>query len=64
MDAILDGSWGRWAVEITTGATTSRDARGLAEFTRRYPTYRPLLLTEPSRLEESALGRDAGISSG
>jgi predicted AAA+ superfamily ATPase len=53
VDAILDGSWGRWAVEITTGTTISRDVRGLAEFTRRYPSYRPLLLTEPSRREEA-----------
>jgi uncharacterized protein len=53
VDAILDGSWGRWAVEITTGTTTARGIRGLAEFTRRYPGYRPLLLTEPSRLEEA-----------
>lgn len=53
VDATLDGSWGRWALEITTGATASGSARGLAEFTRRHPSYRPLLLTEPSRLEEA-----------
>lgn len=53
VDAILDGSWGRWAVEVTTGVPSSRAVQGLAEFTRRYPNYRPLLLTEATRMEEA-----------
>ena len=53
VDAILDGSWGRWAVEVTTGAASPRAVRGLAEFTRRHPSYRPLLLTEETRTEEA-----------
>ncbi len=53
VDAILDGSWGCWAVEVTTGVPSSQAVRGLAEFTRRYPKYRPLLLTEPARTEEA-----------
>ncbi len=51
VDGILEGSWGRWAVEITTGRLTDRDVRGLAEFTRRYPRYRPLLLCDPTEIE-------------
>lgn len=53
VDAILEGSWGRWAVEVTTGVPSSRAVRGLAEFTRRFPSYRPLLLTEATRMEEA-----------
>ncbi len=53
VDAILDGSWGRWAVEVTTNAASPRAVRGLAEFTRRNPSYRPLLLTEETRTEEA-----------
>ena len=53
VDAILEGSWGRWAVEVTTGVLSSRAVRGLAEFTRRFPSFRPLLLTEATRMEEA-----------
>jgi hypothetical protein len=44
VDGVLDGSWGRWAVEVKTGAVSSADLRGLLEFTRRFPEYRPLLI--------------------
>ena len=53
MDGILEGSWGRWAVEVTTGIASSRAVQGLAEFTRRHPSYRPLLLTEKTRTGEA-----------
>ena len=53
VDAILDGSWGRWAIEVTTGAASPRAVRGLAEFTRRHSSYRPLLLTEETRTDEA-----------
>lgn len=51
VDAVVDGSWGAWAVEVKTGGVISSDARGLAEFTRRNPRYRPLLLTSPEQVE-------------
>ena len=44
VDGILDGSWGPWAIEIKTGSVQPSDLRGLLEFTRRHPTYRPLLI--------------------
>jgi len=47
IDGVLDGSWGRWAIEVTIGRVTSRELRGLAEFTRRFPEYRPLMICEP-----------------
>ncbi len=48
IDAVLDGSWGRWAVEVKTGKTDSASLGGLLEFTRRNPEYRPLVLAEAS----------------
>jgi predicted AAA+ superfamily ATPase len=47
VDGILDGTWGHWAVEIKTGAVGTTDLRGLLEFTRRFPEYRPLLVCDP-----------------
>jgi predicted AAA+ superfamily ATPase len=44
VDAVLDGSWGSWAIEVKTGAIGPYDLRGLGEFTRRYPKHRPLVL--------------------
>jgi hypothetical protein len=45
VDAIFDGSWGSWAVEVKTGAFDRAAVEGLLEFCRRHPRYRPLLLT-------------------
>jgi hypothetical protein len=48
VDGVLDGTWGRWAVEIKTGAVGTSDARGLLEFARRFPEYQPLLVCDPA----------------
>lgn len=45
VDAILDGSWGAWAVEIKTGPFESSQLRSLLEFCTRQPPYRPLVIT-------------------
>lgn len=50
MDGVLDGSWGAWAVEVKTGPFAAADLRGLLEFARRFPRFRPLLLCDPSEL--------------
>jgi predicted AAA+ superfamily ATPase len=44
VDGILDGSWGRWAIEVKTGAFAPRDLAGLLEFTRRHPSFKPLVV--------------------
>jgi len=44
VDGILEGSWGRWAIEVKTGNVEANDLRGLLECTRRFPAYRPLLV--------------------
>ncbi len=46
LDGVIEGPWGRWAIEIMTGTLRSEGLRGLLEFTRRHPTYRPLLLCD------------------
>ena len=47
VDGVLDGTWGRWAIEVTTGRVTQRELRGLGEFVRRFPEYRPLVICQP-----------------
>jgi predicted AAA+ superfamily ATPase len=44
VDAVVDGSWGRWAFEVKTGPVRPDDLRGLLELVRRFPEYRPLLV--------------------
>jgi hypothetical protein len=45
VDGVMTGSWGDWAMEIKTGVFDSKDLRGLFEFCRRYPRFRPLVIT-------------------
>ena len=59
VDAIIEGSWGSWAVEIKTGAVEPSDLRGLLEFTRRFD-YHPLLVcNETELLAAKRVGIDA-----
>ena len=44
VEGILEGSWGKWAVEVKTGRFATRDLAPLLEFTRRHPEFRPLVL--------------------
>lgn len=46
VDAVMDGSWGKWAVEVKTGAFSARDLAGLLEFARRSPEFAPLVICE------------------
>lgn len=48
VDAVLEGSWGRWVIEVKTGAIEAARLRGLSEFARRHPHYTPLVLCEPA----------------
>lgn len=49
VDGVIEGSWGRWAVEVKTGPVSPTELRGLLEFTRRFTDYRPLLVCDPPR---------------
>lgn len=57
VDAVLEGSWGRWAVEVKTGRYRARDLAGLLEFTRRNPAHRPLVLCDE---DETSVALAAG----
>lgn len=54
VDAVLDGTWGRWAVEVTIGAVTPQAVRGLLEFSRRFRDYRPLVICEQGEVAGAA----------
>ena len=45
IDAVFQGSWGDWAVEVKTGSFDSQGLKGLLEFCRRNPQFRPLVIT-------------------
>lgn len=60
VDMILDGSWGRWAVEIKTGSYGHRDLAGILEFCRRYSGFTPMVLCEPGY---ESMAQQAGIAS-
>lgn len=47
IDAVLQGDWGDWAVEFKTGSFDIHELYGLLEFCRRFPTFRPLVITAP-----------------
>jgi predicted AAA+ superfamily ATPase len=47
IDAVFEGSWGDWAVEVKTSSFSSHELKGLLEFCRRNPKFRPLVITAP-----------------
>jgi len=49
VDGIVDGGWGKWAIEVKTGTISAFDLRGIAEFTRRHPDYRALVLCDSAQ---------------
>jgi len=51
VDAVLDGSWGRWAIEVKTGRFDAADLRGLTTFVGRFRGYQPLLLCDAEQLD-------------
>jgi predicted AAA+ superfamily ATPase len=55
VDAVIEGSWGSWAVEVKTGSASLTDLRGLGDFVRRYPDYRPLIVCDD--IQSSVLER-------
>lgn len=62
IDAVFEGSWGNWAVEVKTGGFESQDLVALFEFCRRYPKFQPLVLTASGR-EQEARNRGAAALS-
>jgi len=50
VDAVLEGSWGQLALEVTCGEVRARGVEGLTEFTRRHPDFRPLVVCQRDQL--------------
>jgi predicted AAA+ superfamily ATPase len=44
VDGVLDGDWGKWAIEVKTGRFHMADLTGLFEFTRRHTQFKPLVV--------------------
>jgi hypothetical protein len=59
IDAVFEGSWGEWAVEVKTGMFDFHELTGLLEFCRRNPKFRPLVITAPGT---EGISRNHGLS--
>jgi len=59
IDGVFEGSWGKWAVEIKTKKLRLSDMRAVLEFTRRNPSFRPLIICRDGD-EDTA--RQAGVA--
>jgi len=44
VDGVLEGSWGRWAIEVKPGRFEIGQLAGLLEFVRRNPRFKPLVV--------------------
>ena len=51
VDAVIDGSWGKWAIEVKTGHIIPNDLQGLLEFTQRHRAFRPLVLCDQNEIK-------------
>lgn len=58
VDAVIDGDWGKWAIEVMPDVHSSVDYRGLHEFVARYPDFHPLVVTSEENL---AIAARAGL---
>jgi hypothetical protein len=57
VDAVLNGTWGKWVVEVKGGPVQTRELQGLLEFHRRFPKYQPLLIaTEEAKKTAERVG--------
>jgi uncharacterized protein len=58
VDMVLDGSWGRWAIEVKSGPYALNDLDGLLEFCRRNRQFSPAVLCAPG---DESVARGAGM---
>ena len=62
VDGVLEGSWGKWAVEVKTGQFQMKDLTGLLEFTRRHPAFKPLVICNAGGLATAERAEIAAIT--
>jgi len=60
IDAVFEGSWGEWAIEVKTGRFDAQSLKGLLEFCRRNPKFTPLVISAPG---DEEIARRHGIRS-
>ena len=58
VDMVLDGSWGRWAIEVKSGPYGLNDLAGLLEFCRRHRQFAPVVLCNTG---DESTARGTGI---
>ena len=58
IDAVFEGSWGEWAIEVKTGRFDAHSLKGLLEFCRRNPRFTPLVISAPG---DEEIARRHGI---
>jgi predicted AAA+ superfamily ATPase len=60
VDAVLEGSWGKWAIEVKTSTIGRASLLGLAEFVTLNRDYHPLVLCDqPEAIAVERLGIEA-----
>jgi len=59
VDAVVSGTWGKWAIEIKTGSYAVNELAGLLEFGRRFRSYRPLVICNEA---DTGVAQRAGVS--
>jgi predicted AAA+ superfamily ATPase len=57
VDGVLDGSWGKLAIEIKTGPLRLSDLQGLLEFQLRHPDHRPLVVCDAESMSVAKRAR-------
>jgi predicted AAA+ superfamily ATPase len=62
IDAVFEGSWGEWAIEVKTGRFDAHSLKGLLEFCRRNPKFTPLVISAPNNEEIARRHGIRGIS--
>ena len=45
---MLEGSWGKWALEVKPGRFRASDLAGLLAFCQRFPDFEPVVLCDAS----------------
>jgi len=62
IDAVFEGSWGEWAIEVKTSRFDTQSLNGLLEFCRRNPKFTPLVIYAPGNEEIARRHGIRGVS--
>lgn len=62
VDGVIEGSWGKWVLEVKMGSFHATDLRGLFEFTKQHPTFRPLVVCDAEGVKNAKRMNLAALS--